>query len=205
MSKPLYIAYFAINPYGEDVPTQAMDAARKALEDKLGGAWQVLAAKAAFEEAGGLPAYWAGSELPSIVRWTRAAQAALNAAFKAEPPRQATIEDLEQLDEACIDVISAAHYAYTPEEWLVVFTAHFGMSDHCESHEQALEAARHWLTVATGACPISAADQQIRNVYRARSRALESSRTAGGNRQRPATELHRLVLQTNAQGARPCN
>ncbi|WP_457325907.1 hypothetical protein [Roseateles sp. P5_E11] len=205
MSKPLYVAYFAINPYGEDVPNQAMDAARKALEDQLGVAWQVLGAKAAFEEAGGLPAYWAGNHLPSIVRWTTATQAALNAAFKAEPPRQATIEDLEHLDEACIDVIPAAHYAYTPNEWLVVFTAHFGMSDHCESHEQALNAARHWLTAAPGACPIAAADQQIRNGYRARSRALESSRATGANRQRSGTEVHCLVPQTHAQGATPWN
>jgi hypothetical protein len=162
MHTRFYVAYFPINPYGHDLPKEAMDAARAALESRLGGAFQVLAAKAAFEEAGGLRAYWQGIYPPAITRWTIATHQAVEAAFQAAPPLQSSIEDIERLSVASIDVIALAHYAYTPGQWLDVFTAHFGMSDHCDSQDEAITAGRRWLDIAPGACPIAAADQEIR-------------------------------------------
>lgn len=163
MHTRFYIAYFTVNPYGHDLPRKAMEAARAALESRLGGAFQVLAAKAAFEEAGGLPAYWQGIYPPAITRWTIATHQAVEAAFQAVPPLQSSIEDIERLSVASIDVIALAHYVYTPGQWLDVFTAHFGMSDYCDSHQEAISAGRRWLAAAPGACPIAAADQEIRH------------------------------------------
>ncbi|MFG6459776.1 hypothetical protein [Roseateles sp. BYS96W] len=162
MNQKFYVAYFAINPYGLDLPVKAMAAARTALENRLGGACQVLAAKAAFEEAGGLHAFWQGIYSPAITRWTAAAHHAMDAAYQVVQPHQASIEDIEHLNAACIYVIAATSYAYTPGEWLDAFTAHFGMSDHCETPHEAVVAGRRWLTVVPGACPIAAADQEIR-------------------------------------------
>jgi len=162
MTQQLYIPYFAINPYGGDVPAHVMEAAVAEFERQLGGAWQVLAAKAAFEDAGGLRAFWRGIYPSAITRWSMAAQAAVNAAYQTELPLQASLDDIEQLNAAYIDVIAAARYGYTQHEWLDVFTAHYGMSDYCDSHQQALTAGRHWLAVAPGACPIAAAEQEIR-------------------------------------------
>lgn len=163
MSSKFYIPYFAINPYGADVPQSAMEAAETALENHLGGAWQVLCAKAAFEEAGGLHAFWRGMYPPAITRWTMAAHAAVQAAYQAAQPSQATIEDIERLNAACIDVVAAARYEYTEDEWLRVFSAHFGMSDYCDSQQEALAAGRQWLSIARVACPIAASDQEIRS------------------------------------------
>lgn len=162
MTRQFYIPYFAISPYGTDVPAKVMDAAASEFENQLGCAWQVLAAKTAFEEAGGLHAFSRGIYPSAITRWSLAAQAALDAAYRTEPPLQASIDDIEQLNAAHIDIIAAALYGYTEDEWLNVFTAHFGMSDHCDSHQQALAAGRRWLAIAPGACPIAAADQEIR-------------------------------------------
>lgn len=162
MNTKFYVAYFAINPYGLDLPVKAMKAARTALENRLGGPFQVLAAKAAFEEAGGLHAFWQGIYPPAITRWTAAAHHAMDAAYQVVQPHQTSIEDIERLNAACIDVIAATSYAYTPGEWLDAFTAHFGMSDHCETPHEAVVAGRRWLTVAPGACPIAAADHEIR-------------------------------------------
>jgi len=145
-----------------DLPVKAMEAARTALESRLGGPYQVLAAKVAFEEAGGLHAFWQGIYPPAITRWTGAAHHAMDAAYQVAQPHQTSIEDIERLNAACIDVIAATSYAYTESEWLQVFTAHFGMSDHCETPHEAVIAGRRWLTVAPGACPIAAADQEIR-------------------------------------------
>ena len=162
MTRQFYIPYFAISPYGDDVPAKVMEAAATELENQLGCAWQVLAAKAAFEEAGGLQAFSRGIYPSAITRWSLAAQAALDAAYLAEPPLQASIDDIDQLNAAHLDIIPAALYGYTEDEWLNVFTAHFGMSDHCDSHRQAVAAGRRWLAIAPGACPIAAADQEIR-------------------------------------------
>lgn len=162
MSRQLYVPYFAINPYGGDVPTDAMDAAREALETELGGACHVLAAKAAFENAGGLPALWRGIHTRDITRWTKAAQGAVMAAFRVQLPAQASIEEMELMEAAYLDVVPATRYAYTEGQWLDVFMAHFGMSDYCGSQQEALTAGRHWLAAAREACPIAAAEQEIR-------------------------------------------
>jgi hypothetical protein len=161
MTSQFYIPYFAINPYGHDVPAKAMEAARTALERRLGGAYQVLAARAAFEEAGGLRAYWREIYPPAITRWTAASHHAVDAAYKAEPPRQASIEDIEHLNAAYIDIIACAQYGYSEQQWLDVFLAHFGMSDYCDSHDEAITAARRWGVIAPGACPIAAAEREI--------------------------------------------
>jgi hypothetical protein len=133
------------------------------LESRLGGASQVLAAKAAFEEAGGLRDRWHEIHPPAITRWTAAAVDAVNAAYRAEQPLQPGLENIEQLNAAFIDVVATSRYAYTGQEWLRAFTAHFGTSDYCGSHQEALSAGRHWLAIAPGACPIAAADQETRN------------------------------------------
>lgn len=171
MHSQFYIPYFAINPYGTDVPVNAMQAAAVELEAQLGGAWQVLAAKAAFEEAGGLNAYWRGLYPQAITRWTLASQAAAQAAFRTEQPRQRTLDDVDLLNDACLDVIPAARYAYTDDQWLTVFTVHFGLTDHCTSRDEALAVGRHWLSITPEACPIAAAEQEIRN----RSRRQQSA------------------------------
>ncbi|MFG6433054.1 hypothetical protein [Roseateles sp. LYH14W] len=162
MNTKFYIPYFPSNPYGAEAPAKAPEAARAALEARLGGAWQVLAAKAAFEQAGGLHACWRGIYPPALTRWTDATRDALDAAYLAEPPRQVSIEDIDQLNSACIDVIATARYAYTQHEWLDAFTAHFGMSDYCNSREEAAAAGHRWLAIASQACPIAAAEQEIR-------------------------------------------
>lgn len=162
MGKQFYVLYFAISPYGGEVPAQALDAAREELEIHLGSACRVLAAKEAFERAGGRRAYWHGERCPEVMEWIGATTAAAQAAYRLAPPRQRTLMDHELLGEACVDVIAAARYSYTEGEWLNVFLAHFGMSDYCESPEEALTAGRHWLEVARGACPISAAEEEIR-------------------------------------------
>lgn len=168
MPQQFYIPYFAINPYGTDVPVNAMQAAAVELEAQLGGAWQVLAAKAAFETAGGLNAYWRGLYPPAVTRWTLASQAAMQAAFQTAQP-QVSLDHVELLNEAYLDVIPAARYAYTGDEWLTVFTAHFGLTDYCASYQEALTIGRNWLGITRDACPIAAAEQEIRN----RSRQLQ--------------------------------
>lgn len=162
MNTKFYIPYFPSNPYGTDTPAKVLEAACTALEARLGGAWQVLAAKAAFEQAGGLHACWRGNHPPALTRWTDATRVALDAAYLAEPPGQVSIEGIDPLNTACIDVIATARYAYTQHEWLNVFTAHFGMSDYCSSREEATAAGHRWLTIASNACPIAAAEQEIR-------------------------------------------
>jgi hypothetical protein len=153
MNELPYIPYFAINPHGAAVPKDVMQAAMAALENQLGGAWQVLAARTAYEEAGRQQAARRGKHTAAIKRWRLAAEAAAQAAcYTAQ--RDGT-------DQARIDVVAAARYGYTEAEWLNVFTAHFGLSDYCDSHQQALNAGRHWLAIAPGACPIAAADQEI--------------------------------------------
>ncbi len=163
MNTRYYTPYFPSNPYGTDAPAKALDAACAVLEARLGSAWQVLAAKAAFEEAGGLRAHWRGLYPPALTRWAEAARDALDAAYLAEPPRQESIADIDLLNTACIDVIATARYAYTQHEWLDVFTAHFGMSDYCDSRNEAAAAGHRWLAIAAQACPIAAAEQEIRN------------------------------------------
>ena len=199
MNTKFYIAYFAINPYGVDVPSKAMEAARTALESRLGGAYQVLAAKAAFEEAGGLHAFWREIYPPAITRWTAASHHAVDAAYRAEQPRQATIDDIEQLNAAYIDVIAAARYAYTEQEWLHVFTAHFGMSDYCDSHQEATTAGHQWLAIAPGACPIAAADQEIRR----RCQAAPANALTHEPATLASTNLARTARQ-GTHGAQPC-
>jgi hypothetical protein len=197
MNNKFYVAYFAINPYGLDLPVKAMEGARIALEGRLGGPCHVLAAKAAFEEAGGLHAFWQGIYPPAITRWTAAAHHAMEAAYQVAQPRQTSIEDIERLNAACIDVIAATNYAYTPGEWLDVFTAHFGMSDHCETPHEAVIAGRRWLTVAPGACPIAAADQEIRRRCqpgRPHQTASQTRARIGPPRPRP-TSLHNKGAQ----------
>lgn len=162
MNTRFYIPYFPSNPYGAEAPAKALEAACAALEARLGGVWQVLAAKAAFEEAGGLHACWRGIYPPAVTRWNDATRNALDAAYLAEPPRQELIKDIDHLSAACIDVIVTARYAYTQHEWLNVFTAHFGMSDYCNSRDEATAAGRRWLAIAAQACPIAAAEQEIR-------------------------------------------
>jgi len=162
MGKQFYVLYFAISPYGGEVPVQAREAAREELELHLGSACQVLAAKEAFEQAGGRRAYWHGARCLEVMNWVNATTAAAQAAYRQAPPRQRTLMDHEVLGEACVDVIAAARYSYTLGEWLDVFLAHFGMSDYCASPEQALRAGRHWLEVAREACPIAAAEEEIR-------------------------------------------
>ncbi|WP_457422082.1 hypothetical protein [Roseateles sp. P5_E7] len=199
MNIRFYIPYFPINPYGGESPATALEAARAALEARLGGTWQVLAAKAAFEETGGLHAYWRGMAPPAITRWTEAVHDAIDAAYLAEPPRQRTIEDIDQLNAAYLDVIATARYAYTEHEWLDAFTAHFGMSDYCDSHHEAIAAGRHWLAIAAGACPIAAAEQEIRQrsqASQARGLPYDLAILAAANLPRAAGP--------ESQGVRPC-
>jgi hypothetical protein len=178
MNTRYYIPYFPSNPYGTEAPAKAMDAACAALEARLGGPWQVLTAKAAFEEAGGLHAHWRGLYPPALTRWAEAARDALDAAYLAEPPTQESIADIDLLNTACIDVIATARYAYKQHEWLDVFTAHFGMSDYCDSRNEAAAAGHRWLAIAAQACPIAAAEQEIRNRSHARQQlALPRDRT----------------------------
>lgn len=199
MNTKSYVAYFAINPYGVDLPVKAMEAARTALESRLGGPYQVLAAKAAFEEAGGLQAFWQGIYPPAITRWTAAAHHAMDAAYQVAQPHQTSIEDIERLNAACIDVIAATSYVYTQGEWLNAFTAHFGMSDHCETPHEAVVAGRRWLTLAPGACPIAAADQEIRR--RCQTRRLPS--LAEVAKSRTGINVARDIVQ-HTRGARAC-
>lgn len=153
MNELPYIPYFAVNPQGAAVPNDAMQTARAVLENQLGGAWEVLAARTAFEEAGRHSALRRGKHTAAVKRWRLAAEAAAKAACGTARR--------EGIDQARIDVVAAARYGYTEAEWLNVFTAHFGLSDYCDSHQQALSAGRHWLAIAPGACPIAAADQEI--------------------------------------------
>lgn len=169
MNTRYYTPYFPSNPYGTETPAMALQAACAAFEARLGGAWQVLAAKAAFGEAGGLHAHWRGLYPPALTRWAEAARDALDAAYLAEPPTQESIADIDLLNTACIDVIATARYAYTQHEWLDVFTAHFGMSDYCDSRDEAAAAGHRWLAIAAQACPIAAAEQEIRH----RSHAMQ--------------------------------
>jgi hypothetical protein len=194
-----YVAYFPINPYGDAMPEKAMKAARAALDSRLGGACRVLAAKAAFEDAGGLQAYWQGIYPPAITHWTIATYQAVDAALQAEPPRQSSIEDIERLSVASIDVLAAAHYAYTPSQWLDVFTAHFGMSDHCDSHDEAKLAGSRWLAIAPGACPIAAADQEIRRRC-APTQPYEPARTDSLRTVKQRAHL----ASHDTKGAQPC-
>jgi len=194
-----YTAYFPSNPYGTDVPATAMEAACATLEARLGGAWQVLAAKAAFEEAGGLQACWRGIHPPALTRWTDATRDALDAAYLAEPPRQQSIEDIDPLSAAGIDVIVTARYAYTQHEWLNVFTAHFGMSDYCNSRAQATAAGHRWLAIAAQVCPIAAAEQEIRERSHAAQRlALPRNATATASAHLPR------ALSPDTQGVPAC-
>lgn len=196
-----YIPYFAVSPYGIDTPAVAIQAARRMLETQLGGPCQVLSAKAAFEDAGGRPALWDGIYPPAITRWSLAAQAAAQAAFEAAPPLPASIEDIEQLNEAYIDVIGVAQYAYSDVEWLHVFAAHFGMSDYCPSYPEALASGRRWLSITPGACPIAAADQELRMRCRSvQQPALASEAKPGPHAHRPPDRLAR----TETLGAPAC-
>jgi len=154
MNELPYIPYFAINPHGAAVPKDVMQAAMAALENHLGGAWEVLAARTAFEEAGRQSASRRGKHVAAIRRWRSAAEAAAQAACDTA--------QRDGIEQARIDVVAAARYGYTEAEWLNVFTAHFGLSDYCDSHQRALSAGRRWLEIAPGACPIAAADQEIR-------------------------------------------
>ncbi|MDR7332123.1 hypothetical protein [Roseateles asaccharophilus] len=174
MSSQQFALYFAISPYGPLVPPRALEAAQQALEAELGGAHQVLAAKDAFERAGGVHALWGGTYTGEIARWTKAVQVAVAAAYRAHQPRQGIAEDAERCRAAFLDVVPATRYPYTPNNWLEVFTAHFGMTDYCDSHEEALAAGRRWLSVARKACPIAAAEQEIRD----RCRVLNDSTSA---------------------------
>ena len=66
VSSQQFALYFAISPYGPLVPPRALEAAQQALEAELGGAPQVLAAKDAFERAGGVHALWGGTYTSEI-------------------------------------------------------------------------------------------------------------------------------------------
>lgn len=199
MTSRFYITYFPVNPYGVDAPAKALEAARKALEARLGGECQVMAAKAAFEEAGGLHAYWGGMYPPALTRWAEAARDALDAAYLAEPPLQPMIDDIDQLNAACIDIVATALYAYSSHEWLDAFTAHFGMSDYCDSRQEATSAGRHWLAVAPEACPIAAADQEIRK----RAHAIQRLALPRNLPTFPSANLAR-ANSPEAQGAPAC-
>lgn len=170
-----YITYFAINAYGTEVPDNAIQAADAELKAQLGRAYQVLAAKKAFEDAGGLQAFWRGRPCAPLLRWTRAIQAATSAAYQAEPPSQGFIPSLGALADAHVDVVAASRYDYTIAEWLQVFTAHYGMSDYCSSHQQSLSAGRRWLAISSRICPIAAADQEIRLRSHTRVRHIATS------------------------------
>lgn len=156
-----YIPYLT-SPSGRALSGQAREAAALALEAQLGSSCQVLAAKAAFDEAGGAHALGPGP-MAAVTRWTLAAQAATQAACSAEQILQTAAKDIDPPSTACLDVVATARYTYTEIEWLRAFTVHFGMSDYCNSHQEALAAGRRWLAVARAACPIAAAEQEIRN------------------------------------------
>ena len=98
-----------------------------------------------------------------------------------------------------IDVLAAAHYAYTPSQWLDVFTAHFGMSDHCDSHDEAKLAGSRWLAIAPGACPIAAADQEIRRRC-APTQPYEPARTDSLRTVKQRAHL----ASHDTKGAQPC-
>lgn len=182
MSSQQFALYFAISPYGRLVPPRALQVAQEALETALGGAHQVFAAKDAFERAGGVHALWGGARTPEITRWTKAVQVAVDAACRVQQPRQGTPEDAEHCRAAFLDIVPATRYPYTPKRWLDVFTAHFGMTDYCDSHEEALEAGRRWLRLAPKACPIAAAEQEIRDRCRVLKGSTSAAQTNGAAR-----------------------
>lgn len=122
----------------------------------------------------------------------QAAQGALDAALRAEPPRRATVEDLEQLDEVHVDVIAAPLHVHDRRVDCRVHRPLRNERPLRIAREEAPAATHRWLAVASGACPIAAAHQQIRDG--SRRRAHESSRAANSGTPAPAGAPSMLAM-----------